>query len=160
MQVRNIEVIVPSNVKNAPTLVVGAHYDSAGSAPGANDNGSGTSALLVLAKQLESKHIQSKINLRLVFFVNEEPPYFQTDEMGSLVYARMLHQKGVRVAGMLSLETMGYFKAGPGTQNYPFPLSLAYPDEGNFIAFVGMLSSRTFLHKTIFLRFSELLRII
>jgi Zn-dependent M28 family amino/carboxypeptidase len=149
LPIRNIEVVIPSTDKDAKTLVVGAHYDSAGAAPGANDNGSGTAALLELARSLQSMQQPSKINIRLVFFVNEEPPYFQTAEMGSMVYAKMLHENGVKVAGMLSLETIGYYDDSPNSQNYPFPLSLAYPDRGNFIAFVGMTSSRSFLHHTV-----------
>ena len=42
--VRNIEVVFAPRGADAstPSLVVGAHYDSAGEAPGANDNGTGT----------------------------------------------------------------------------------------------------------------------
>jgi Zn-dependent M28 family amino/carboxypeptidase len=148
-QVRNIEVILPARSPEAPTLVVGAHYDSAGRAPGANDNGSGVAALLVLARQLRAIPQSRKLHVRLVFFVNEEPPYFRTKLMGSYVYANALHEQGVDVAGMLSLETMGYFDQRPGSQRYPFPLSLVYPDTGNFIAFVGMTTSRGLLHKSI-----------
>ena len=47
--------------------------------------------------------------LRLVAFVNEEPPLFQTEQMGSLVYARRSLQRGERIVAMLSLETLGYY---------------------------------------------------
>ncbi len=55
-------------------------------APGANDNGSGVAALLALARRFAAK--KCEYTLRLVAFVNEEPPYFQTEQMGSLVYAK------------------------------------------------------------------------
>jgi Peptidase family M28 len=49
--VRNIEAVIepadPARLRG--TVVVGAHYDSFGDAPGANDNGSGTAAILELA---------------------------------------------------------------------------------------------------------------
>jgi hypothetical protein len=50
---------------------------------------------------------------------------------------------------MLSLETMGYFADAPHSQRYPGLASLFYPDTGNFIAFVGDLSSRELTHRVI-----------
>ena len=38
---------------------------------------------------------------------------------------------------MYSLETIGYYDQTPGSQRYPFPLNLLYPDRGDFIGFVG-----------------------
>jgi Zn-dependent M28 family amino/carboxypeptidase len=148
-QVRNIEAVIAPAAANAETLVVGAHYDSYGTAPGANDNGSGTAAVLELARRLADLRGRSALRIRLVLFVNEETPYFQTEQMGSLVYARRLAASGETVRGMLSLETMGYYSDAPGSQHYPFPLDLRYPDTGNFIAFVGTLSARTFVRGTV-----------
>jgi hypothetical protein len=116
-------------------VVIGAHYDSAHFTPGANDNGSGTVALLSLADLL--KGFKPDRTLRLVAFANEEPPYFQTDAMGSLVYAKACKARGDKVVAMLSLETMGYYRDKEGSQKYPAPFSWFYPDTGNFIAFIG-----------------------
>jgi hypothetical protein len=77
-----------------------------------------------------------------VLFANEEPPYFQTAEMGSLVYAHQLRSEGVPVSAMLSLETIGFYSDKSGSQKYPGVLSLFYPNKGNFIAFVGSTQSR------------------
>jgi len=148
-QVRNLEVVIEPANAAAQTLVVGAHYDSFGDAPGANDNASGAAAVLELARQLADLRGLAAIRIRLVLFVNEEPPFFQTDLMGSLVYARRLSQSGETVRGMLSLETIGYYSDAPGSQHYPFPLDLRYPDIGNFIAFAGTLSSRSFVRGTV-----------
>ncbi len=148
--VRNIEVVIaPGREIRAGqtamgTLVVGAHYDSAGDVPGANDNGSGAAALLEIARLLKS-HTIKQSRLRLVFFVNEEPPQFKTDKMGSLVYARALAASGENVRGMLSLETLGYYSDMPGSQQYPPPLNLVLPDTGNFVAIVGSLATRRFV---------------
>jgi Zn-dependent M28 family amino/carboxypeptidase len=84
-----------------------------------------------------------------VLFVNEEPPHFKTVRMGSLVYAKRLRQSGEQVLGMLSLETLGYYSDAEGSQHYPPPLGLLYPQRGNFIAFVGLTSSRAFVRETI-----------
>jgi len=147
-RVRNIEVTLDPGGADSRTLVIGAHYDSAYDAPGANDNGSGVAALLELARAMAGQNGRAKMRLRLVFFVNEEPPYFQTHKMGSYVYATHLAATDERVAGMLALETIGYYSDRPHSQRYPFPLDLLYPDKGNFIAFVGMTSSRGFVRKT------------
>lgn len=120
-------------------VVVGGHYDSAFNAPGANDNGTGAAATLELAKMFADKSTHR--TLRFVEFTNEEPPYFWTDNMGSLVYAKQMHRKDEKVVAMLSLETMGYFSEAPGSQRYPFPVNLFYPQQGNFIAFIGNLPS-------------------
>lgn len=128
-------------------VVVGAHYDSAGDAPGANDNATGVAALLVLADRF--REAAPRRTLRFVAFANEEPPHFQTSGMGSLIYARLCAERDDDVVAMLSLETMGYFDDTPGSQAYPFPLSMFYPDVGNFIGFVGDLSSRALVHDAI-----------
>jgi len=148
-QVRNIEAVVEPAAANAETLVVGAHYDSYGESPGANDNGSGAAALLELARLLADLRGRAAIRVRFVLFVNEEPPFFKTEQMGSLVYARRLSRSGENVTGMLSLETLGYYSDAPGSQHYPFPLNLRYPDTGNFVAFAGTLSSRGFVRRTV-----------
>lgn len=147
-RVRNIEATLDPASPAARTFVVGAHYDSAYDAPGANDNGSGVAALLELARSLKSRDRHTTMRLRLAFFVNEEPPYFQTHKMGSYVYATHLAATGEPIAGMLALETIGYYSERPHSQHYPFPLDMLYPDKGDFIAFVGMTSSRSFVRKT------------
>jgi hypothetical protein len=145
----NYEAEVEARSPNAPVIVVGAHYDSATGTPAANDNGSGVAALLELARMARTPakspsgfNAPPPLRVRYVAFANEEPPHFQTPAMGSLVYAKQCRDAGDRVVAMLSLETMGYFRDQPGTQSYPFPMSVLYPSVGNFVAFVGDLSSR------------------
>lgn len=76
--VRNIEVVIEPASIPAQTLVIGAHYDSAGDATGANDNGTGGAAALALARRMASLRGKTGLRIRLVFFTNEEPPFFQT----------------------------------------------------------------------------------
>jgi Zn-dependent M28 family amino/carboxypeptidase len=130
-------------------VVVGAHYDSALGTPGANDNGSGVAAVLELARLLRDLGRAGGKRIRLVLFVNEEPPYFRTEDMGSLHYARALAERHERVVAMYSLETIGYYSSEPGSQHYPAPFSLLYPDTGDFIAFVGTLESRALVWETV-----------
>jgi Zn-dependent M28 family amino/carboxypeptidase len=128
-------------------VVVGAHYDSVLHSPGANDNASGVAGLLALARSLASS-IPAR-TLRFVAFVNEEPPHFRTEEMGSRAYARRCRDRKENVVAMLSLETIGCYHDAPGSQNYPFPFGLFYPSEGNFIAFVGNVSSRSLVRRCV-----------
>jgi len=129
-------------------IVIGAHYDSVLGSPGANDNGTGVAALLALARRFAGK--VTAPTLRFVAFANEEPPYFQTEQMGSLVYARGCKARSDQISGMISLETMGYFSDAPRSQTYPsIGVGAFYPSTGNFIGFVGNLRSRGFLHRAI-----------
>jgi Zn-dependent M28 family amino/carboxypeptidase len=68
--------------------------------------------------------------------------------MGSLHYGRALAQRRERVVAMYSLETIGFYSSEPGSQVYPAPFGLMFPDRGNFIAFVGMMGSRALLRET------------
>ena len=157
--VRNIATIIPPASRGSkadgngdgsrpPVLVVGAHYDSAFDAPGANDNGTGTALVLELARLLRAVPLRS-LELHLVLFVNEEPPWFGTQHMGSVHYASALKAERRSVRGMISLETLGAFSDAPGSQQYPAPLGLGLPATANFIAFVALPGSRAFLHDVV-----------
>jgi hypothetical protein len=149
--VRNIEAVIEPARPDAATqtIVVGAHYDSYEDTPGANDNGSGTAAVLELARLLADLRNTASKRIRLVLFVNEEPPYFQTPDMGSYRYAKLLAERREPVVGMISLETLGCYLDYPGSQKYPPPLGLLYPTKGDFIAFVAMTGSRELMQNLI-----------
>jgi len=142
LEVRNVEA--ERRGRESELVIVGAHYDSVGPCPGANDNATGVAATVELARRFRER--ANARTLRFAFFVNEEPPRFQTPMMGSLVYARRCRVRGERVAAMLSLETLGCYS---GRQRYPFPFSFFYPAEGNFVGFVGNLSSRALVRRAI-----------
>ena len=148
-KVRNLEVAIGGDSADARIVVVGAHYDSVAGAVGANDNGSGVAALLELARLLKALQPPKGSELRLVFYVNEEKPYARTEKMGSLVHADALAKAGKRVLAMISLETIGCYSDAPGSQRYPFPLSVFYPSTGDFVAFVGNLRSRGLVRSTV-----------
>jgi len=69
--------------------------------------------------------------------------------MGSLRYAKRCKERNENIIAMISLETMGFFSDQKGSQRYPFPFNWLYPSTGNFIAFVGDLSSRNLVHQSI-----------
>ncbi|HJR60803.1 MAG TPA: M28 family peptidase [Vicinamibacterales bacterium] len=152
LPVCNIEVTLPARPADGShdasaadeIIVLGAHYDTVGGSPGANDNGTGVAAMLHLARRFAGR--PQRRTIRFVAFVNEEPPFFQTPQMGSVVYANAARARGDRIVGMLSLETMGYFSDAPGSQQYPVEeMTGLYPDVGNFIGFVGNEESKELL---------------
>jgi Zn-dependent M28 family amino/carboxypeptidase len=143
---RNLEAEVPGASREI--VVIGAHYDSVFGSPGSNDNGSGVAALLALARRFVGTH--NTRTLRFVAFVNEEPQYFQSSQMGSYVYAGRCRERGDEIPAMISLETIGYYSSEPGSQKYPAPgLDFLYPRTGNFIGFVGNVESRALLREAI-----------
>jgi hypothetical protein len=50
---------------------------------------------------------------------------------------------------MFSIETIGYYSEGEGSQHYPFPFSFFYPSTANFIGFVGNIASQDLVHRSI-----------
>ena len=142
-EVANFEVERPGTTTPDRIVVIGAHYDSAGRSPGADDNASGVAVLLELARLYASATLHRTV--RFVAFVNEEPPHFMTETMGSLVYARAAASRGERIEAMLSLESLGYFNDERGSQRYPAPFSLFFPDRGNFLAMVSNFRSAPLL---------------
>ena len=143
----NLEAEIPGAAQKDEIVVVGAHYDTVRVTPGADDNASGVAALLALARAFAGAHPARTV--RFVAFTNEEPPFFQTPRMGSVVYARRARERGERVVAMLSLETLGLYVDQPGSQRYPAPLGLFYPSAGDFVAFVGDVSSRALVRRAV-----------
>lgn len=143
VQCANIEVERKGSSKPDKIIIIGAHYDTVRGTGGANDNSSGVAAMLMIADML--KRFSPAITVRFVAFANEEPPYFQTSRMGSVIYAKRCSQRGENIVGMLSLETIGFYSDEPNSQRYPDPFAKLYPSTGNFIGFVGNVESKEFL---------------
>ena len=116
-------------------VIVGAHYDTVSSSPGADDNASGIAGVMETARILA---VSPPKGLRLIAFTLEEPPAFRTRNMGSYHYARKLKDSSANVMGMICLEMIGYFSDRPNSQRFPlFFMDRIYPNTGNFIALVG-----------------------
>jgi hypothetical protein len=146
-KVHNLEASLAGTDSTLGQVVVGAHYDSVVGTVAANDNGTGVAAVLEIARLVQQ--LKFRRTVRFVLFVNEEPPYFQTEVMGSRVYAHQLRQDGVPISAMISLETIGFYSDQSGSQKYPPILSLFYPSRGNFITFVGNTESRGLVRESI-----------
>jgi len=146
--VRNVIGELPGRNRADEIIIVGAHYDSVDDCPAANDNGSGVAATLEIARILSGSQLSRTI--RFVAFPNEESPYFRSEAMGSLIYARSCHERHDKIVAMMSLETMAYYSDEPDSQKHPHEsFRLIYPSTGNFIAFVANWASRKLLSRSI-----------
>jgi len=162
MTVWNIEAERRGTTRPNEVIVIGAHYDTkvatpswlgfgspikdARGTPGADDNASGVAAMLTLARWFADQPTQRTI--RFVAFVNEEPPFFKTDTMGSRVYARQCRAAtNETVIGMISLETMGCYSAQPHHKRFWFADFFGLPANPDYVAFLSDCRSRHFARK-------------
>jgi Zn-dependent M28 family amino/carboxypeptidase len=148
-EVANIVAQLPGSSKKDESVIVGAHYDTNPSTPGADDNASAVAVMIEVARRMRA--LQPARTVRFVGFACEEMPYFHTGEMGSQAYARGCRARGERIRGMLCLEMVGYYKNGPGSQQVPPAIPRIFhgvlPKQGNFLAAVGNLRSVRLLRR-------------
>jgi aminopeptidase YwaD len=137
----NIIVEIPGTVHPEEVLIVGAHFDAVAGSPGADDNGSGTAALLEIAKALKDRPMERTV--RLVFFNLEE-----IGVRGAQEYAKSIRDElndGTRkLIGMMSLEMLGYFTSEPGSQRSPIPKIEGVFDPPTVGDFIGMATIKPF----------------
>lgn len=138
-QFHNVEAVLTMAPEEG-AWIVGAHYDSAPGTPGADDNASGVAVLLEAARLLKSR--KPGRDIRFVAFGTEEPPSFGTQNMGSVHYAKLMKENGVKVHAMLSLEMLGFFNDTPKSQLYPPFMHLFYPHQANYVGLVSNVQSR------------------
>ena len=140
----NLFVEIPGRSKADRWIVVGAHYDTVSTTPGADDNASAVAVMLEVSRLLREH--RPRRSVRFVAFACEEPPYFHTDSMGSQHHARSARRRNEKIDGMICLESVGYFRDEPGSQQLPpgFPewSRRILPDRGDFLAAVGNLHSK------------------
>ncbi len=139
-------VICSFDTLHEERIVVGAHYDVCGDQPGADDNASGVSGLLEIARMLSSQKLKYRVDL--VAYALEEPPYFRSASMGSLIHAQSLYNQQAKVKGMISLEMIGYFSDEKNSQHYPLGiLKLFYGTRGDFITVVQKFGAGKFARR-------------
>ncbi|MFC3160157.1 M28 family peptidase [Chryseobacterium arachidis] len=133
-------VICSFGTEHQKRIIIGAHYDVCGDQKGADDNATGVTALLELARMLKGQKTNYRIDL--VAYTLEEPPFFRTENMGSYIHAKYLKDNNIEVYGMASVEMIGYFKdEKKNSQSFPVgALSWIYGDKGNFITLVKRFS--------------------
>ncbi|KAI0830097.1 Zn-dependent exopeptidase [Trametes gibbosa] len=98
------------------TVLISAHYDSRGSfgsvrAPGGDDDGSGTTALLGIARTIARKGVQFRKNVQICAFSGEEQGLY-----GSRYYAQELREKGANLTLMVQADMLAYHAPGEPPQ--------------------------------------------
>ena len=101
----NVVADLPGRECRDEVFVVGAHYDSVNASPGADDDASGVAGMLELARVLRS--LPLPMTVRFTGFAFEE-----IGLLGSRQMASDLAEAGTDVAGMVSLEMIGFTRAG------------------------------------------------
>lgn len=107
---------IQGSTKDRDPILLGAHYDTCGPIPGADDNASAIAIVLAVVEKLKS--VQLDRDLIIAFFDAEEPPYFLTDAMGSIYF--FSRQRTEEIACAVILDLMGHDVPIPGFEDLLF----------------------------------------
>jgi hypothetical protein len=107
----NVVATLPGTTDPKKLVLVTAHYDSRGTsvsstterAPGANDNGSGTGALLQIAKLISAGKISFAYTVVLIAFSGEEQGLY-----GSAYSAQQYKTEGADIVAVLNADMIAY----------------------------------------------------
>ncbi len=145
---QNLIASLPGIASAEKVLVVDAHYDTVGNAPGADDNGSGTVGVMEIARLLS--RYPSKKTQRYIGFDLEE-----SGLVGSINYVASGIPAGEQIEGVFNLEMIGYWSDEPNSQTLPTGFALLFPLQamqvadnqyrGDFITNVGNTNSQSLL---------------
>ncbi len=98
------------NQSSDSIYIVCAHYDSVSGSPGADDNGSGTAAVLAAATILSRYNFEHTI--RFVTFSGEEQGLW-----GSHIYAQEAKERSDNIAAVLNADMIAYTETSEGKDN-------------------------------------------
>ena len=160
--VYNILATKKGTSPRAKTLIIGAHYDtkvgmdhwhdhgparpSRTGTPGANDNASGVAALLEVARILAGP--PTLHDVCLAAYANEEPPFYQTPAMGSVVHAKSIAARPGKdkVIGMIALETLGCYSPRVNKKRKSAVVAglAGLPDRCDYVAFLSTNTGKNF----------------
>lgn len=145
-KVKNIIAVKTGSKFPEEIIIIGAHYDTYFN-PGADDNASGIAGLLELAGFMSGR--ENERTLKFIAFVNEEPPYFKTEHMGSLVYATKAKASQEKIKAAVILEMLGYYTDRVFSQRYPPFFGFLRSWKGNFIAMAANPASKKLLEQAV-----------
>ncbi len=115
-EIVNIIAVAPGKNRDEQPVLVGAHYDTAGSLPGADDNAAGNAILLEIGKSLVSS--PADCDVILAFFDNEESGFLSYASMGSI---RFYHEQCTRaVRSAFIMDLVGHDVPIPGLESTMF----------------------------------------
>ncbi|KAJ3782666.1 hypothetical protein GGU10DRAFT_335358 [Lentinula aff. detonsa] len=129
-----------SVVDTTGTVIISGHYDSRGSfgstrMPGGDDDGSGTTAVLSIARAIARNGVKFHQNVELVAFAGEEQGLY-----GSRAYANQLRSLDANVTLMVQADMLAYRKPGEPMQ-LGLPKSIGTPEVAQLVANISSLYS-------------------
>ena len=102
---RNVVAEKPGESDGDRIVIIGAHYDTVPDVAGANDNGSGTAAVMTIARQIAAR--EYPFTVRFILFGSEEVGLF-----GSRHYVSgMTETERVNTIAMINLDVVGSGRA-------------------------------------------------
>jgi hypothetical protein len=113
--------------RSGRSLLLAAHYDHFKGIPGADDNAAALSIVIETCRRLgpwAGEH-----DLVVCFFDLEEPPYFQTDIMGSVYFTEHCPINLDTLDCAMVLDLCGHDVSIPGCENALFVLGAEYAHE-------------------------------
>ncbi|MBN1861776.1 MAG: M28 family peptidase [Candidatus Thermoplasmatota archaeon] len=119
-----------SDLGSTAEYILCGHYDTVAGSPGANDDGSGTAAVLAIASVLRNYEFNQTI--RFITFSGEEVGTY-----GSFCYARDAYFRGDNVIAVLNMDMIGYASTTEGgkvLRFFPPDRSLWMGDEASLIS--------------------------
>lgn len=129
----NIIALPQSRSADQPLILLGAHYDTVETTPGADDNNS------AIAVCLEAARVLADLSLPVAVAV------FNREEDGLLgsreFVANGLNELGLQIQEAHIFEMVGYFVKEPGSQSVPNGLPIKLRDVGDFLGLISNQSS-------------------
>jgi aminopeptidase YwaD len=108
-------VILRKNLESKKKIVVCAHIDAYLDSPGASDNASGVTVLLILAEML--KDIKGKMGIEIIAF-NGEDHY---SVAGQMDYIKRYGDEIKNIELAINIDDVGFHEGGTGFSYYKFP---------------------------------------
>ncbi|OAX31323.1 Zn-dependent exopeptidase [Rhizopogon vinicolor AM-OR11-026] len=136
----NVVCKYSASVDKTSTVLISGHYDSRGSsgsqrAPGGNDDGSGTIAILGIAHVIASTGIKFRSNVELIAFAGEEQGLY-----GSRAYAREMREKDANITVMIQADMLGYHAPGEPPQ-LGLPMFIGTPEVAQLVSKISAIYS-------------------
>ncbi|KAG1744383.1 hypothetical protein EDB19DRAFT_1827008 [Suillus lakei] len=136
----NVACKYSASVDTTSTVLISGHYDSRGSfgsqrAPGGNDDGSGTVALLGIARAIAHSGLTFRSNVELVAFAGEEQGLY-----GSKAYAREMRQKDANITVMIQADMLAYHAPGEPPQ-LGLPMYIGTPEVAQLVSNMSAIYS-------------------
>lgn len=141
----NVIGVKQGGAKAAERVLISGHYDAVPDCPGADDNGSGTVAVLETARVLKD----AKFARTLVLACWDEE---EDGLIGAKAYAANAKATGENIVVMASLEMIGFKTTAPNTQDVPAGIDILFPEQyadlqatnfvGDFLTIIPDTSAR------------------